>query len=611
VIGLPFANDVGQQVYLGYVVLVIALIGAWTRLRHLPVTSQNSASFWITTTLFFWLMTLGPQVRWLGHATPIPGPFALISLLPFFNGNRYPSRYSVMVLLGVTVLVGWGLRRLGDWEIGRLSVPSLQSLVSSLLLSSLLLFEHLAIPLPLQDMRVPGIYERLAAQPGAFALLELPTGWRNGARVLGKSDKLIMMQQWYQTGHGKRRLGGNTSRNPPYKFQYFSEAPLLGDLIALMNADQPHLLPVIDAELDSMIARNQPIAAQVLVDLGVQAITVHVEKSPPSLLRFVEEALPVTLIEEWQGVDWDGQPSTIRLYAVERPILTGERSIDLTDDTSALYLGAGWSVLPVDGVRYAVRPTATLLLPLSTEGGEVRLEMAAPSQVRAVALDQIPLTFTIADQALIVTIPPGLASASLDQLHLTFAEPGSPITALVTAPGGGWPIGTTGRALPADAAVLIRSAGEEVGDFAHVWVGGVDGAQGERGYNLVAFDETGAVQASAVFDTFASPDESTRLADWLAQWPPGTMVAGAVADEASFQLQPVAVDALQRIGVVGNLRGKFRWSHAFVGVVGADPGTAVEELSLIRPTTIAIGAGVEGTEVYGKVQRVMLRESSR
>lgn len=37
------------------------------------------------------------------------------------------------------------------------------------------------------------------------------------------------------------RLGGNTSRNPAYKFQYFSEAPLLGDLIALMNADQAHI----------------------------------------------------------------------------------------------------------------------------------------------------------------------------------------------------------------------------------------------------------------------------------------------------------------------------------------------------------------------------------
>jgi hypothetical protein len=34
-----------------------------------------------------------------------------------------------------------------------------------------------------------------------------------------------MMQQWYQSEHGQRRLGGNTSRNPAYKFQYFTDAP--------------------------------------------------------------------------------------------------------------------------------------------------------------------------------------------------------------------------------------------------------------------------------------------------------------------------------------------------------------------------------------------------
>src|SRR5690606_15583026 len=136
-----------------------------------------------------------------------------------------------------------------------------------------------------------------------FTLLELPTGWRNGARVLGRSHELIMMQQWYQTLHGKRRLGGNTSRNPAYKFQYFTEAPLIGDLISLMvnEGEPPYRAPVIDNELAAMIARNQPLAGEILADLGVRFVTVDVERSSPALLRFVEEALPLTLVEEWQG----------------------------------------------------------------------------------------------------------------------------------------------------------------------------------------------------------------------------------------------------------------------------------------------------------------------
>ena len=45
-----------------------------------------------------------------------------------------------------------------------------------------------------------------------------------------------MQQLWYQSSHGKRLLGGNTSRNPEFKFQYFSESPTLARLIAVTNA---------------------------------------------------------------------------------------------------------------------------------------------------------------------------------------------------------------------------------------------------------------------------------------------------------------------------------------------------------------------------------------
>ena len=53
----------------------------------------------------------------------------------------------------------------------------------------------------------------------------------------------------------------------------------------------------------------------------------------------------------------------------------------------------------------------------------------------------------------------------------------------------------------------------------------------------------------------------------------GTLVAGAVSDEASLQLDERAVAALRRAGVGTDLRGQLRWSHAFVGAVGAAPGS--------------------------------------
>jgi hypothetical protein len=458
--------------------------------------------------------------------------------------------------------------------------------------------------------------------PGGGTLLELPTGWRNGARVLGRSDELIMMQQWYQTQHGKPRLGGNTSRNPEYKFQYFSEAPLIGDLIALMNADRPHIGAVVDGKaadmdaqdaqdgqsvLDALIARDRPLTGPVLDFLGVDSVLVDVERSTPQLLRFIEEALPLELVDEWQGTDWTGAPSTLRLYRVTPPAAADGWAIDLGGPQGKLHLAEGWSAL--DGsVRYALRPRAHLLLDLPAEGGVLRLTVHGPAQgvdlrLNGTALGQFDITQD--SQVIEVTVPAGVADALVDRLELRFAGPAVATGDFAAArAAGGWPVGDTGARLPAGVPIAVRSAGEEVGDFAHIHVAGEDLAPNRRGYNLVALNGAGQVLDVAVFDTLAGAGESAAMAAWLDRWPAGTLVAGAVADEASLNLGEDAVAALRRFGVATDLRDKFRWSHAFVGAAGAPPSSAVEAASLLHPAAVHIGPPVDGPEVTGGVSRV-------
>ena len=620
VAGLPFAHDKGQQIYIGYTALAILIVGLVGLLRHPSAIVRRQGWFWALITGFFWLLTLGPHVRWAGQDLPIPGPFALISQLPFFSGNRYPSRYSVMLMLGVAVLAGYGVWRIGDWrlEIGDWKTrrrPNLQSPISNLLiafLSLLFLFEHASFPLPINDSRVPAIYKTLAAAGAPSGkdstVLELPTGWRNGARVLGKPDELIMMQQWYQTVHGKRRLGGNTSRNPTYKFQYFSEAPLLGDLIALMNADQAHIAALVDAELDQMIARDRLLAPAVLDFLDVQFVTVHVEKSPPALLRFVDEALPLTLIETWQGVDWKGASSTIRLYQVNALALVSDWTIDLADPMSKLYLAEGWSALAADGVRYATRRKAGLLLAIPNAGGKLTLTLVPPATGARVTLNgQLLPAAAVSDNQLTVAIAPGVASAPVDQVEIEFSNEPVSVTTLPAAPDPrGWPLGSSGAFLLGATSLVVQSAGNEAGDFAHIWINGQDMALsgGEPAYNVVALDAQGNLLDRAMFNTSAAGTASAALAAWLQQWPDNTVIAGAVADEASTNLGADAVQALARLGVSGDLRGKLRWGHAFIGVVGAAPGTALEAISLLQPATVFVGAPVDAAQVGGGVGTV-------
>ena len=140
-----------------------------------------------------------------------------------------------MILLGLSMLLALGVSRLLASRAPRLPAYLALLAASPLLLASLLLFEHLSVPLPLSDLRLPAAYAAVVADSRPGAVLDLPMGWRNGFNVFGKSDVVIMFEQWYQTYHGRPRLGGNTSRNPEHKFQYFLEHPVIGVLIALQD----------------------------------------------------------------------------------------------------------------------------------------------------------------------------------------------------------------------------------------------------------------------------------------------------------------------------------------------------------------------------------------
>jgi hypothetical protein len=352
---------------------------------------------------------------------------------------------------------------------------------------------------------------------------------------------------------------------------------------------------VVDRELDTIIARNRPVAGQVLDFLGVRYVTVHVEKSPPALLRFVDEALPLTLVEEWRGNDWSGAASTIRLYRVT-PTELIEWEINLASPAGQLYLAEGWSTITTAGVRYATRPCATILLNLPNVGGQISFTLAEALSKATIRLNGYPLAGAV------TSTPAGSTTALIDRVELCFDRRAALAELATAETKQGWSIGKTG--VTTNHSLVVQSAGNDVGNFAHIFVDGVDVSPNQVGYNLVALDVAGVVQGSKTFNTLASPDESQALADWLQQWPTGTIIAGAVRDEASMSLTETAVNALKTIGLTTDLRARFRWSHAFVGVVGAPPGSALESAKLLQPATVSVGIAVDAPAVYGGVGQV-------
>ena len=129
---------------------------------------------------------------------------------------------------------------------------------------------------------------------------------------------------------------------------------------------------------------------------------------------------------------------------------------------------------------------------------------------------------------------------------------------------------------------------DEHNDRAGLIIGAKDWSPNQRGYNLAALDAlTGEVLATGSFDTGLDWDavagevvpgtpENSRMIRFLEILPTGAIVLGAVRDEGCNILQPETVAALRTVGCELDLRKKFRWAHAFAGVKGATPGSAVE-----------------------------------
>ena len=131
-------------------------------------------------------------------------------------------------------------------------------------------------------------------------------------------------------------------------------------------------------------------------------------------------------------------------------------------------------------------------------------------------------------------------------------------------------IGTSGGRLAAD---VVVTAGR---DRALVEVNG-QLERATRGYLLAVLNpDTGEIIDLGSFDTSAYREESDRLARFIDDIPTGSPVLVTSQFDVSRQLTEPAVQALRTLGLREDLRGRFNWIHAAIGVKGAPPGSVPE-----------------------------------
>ncbi|MCS6827462.1 MAG: hypothetical protein NZ553_12680 [Caldilinea sp.] len=577
---LPGFRDI-NTVFLGWATLALALVGA--------LTYRPKAKLWTWTALVFGVLTLGPLLQINGRyrfdldglETTVPLPFIVLHFIPIVKANRAPNRNSVLLMLGIAVLVGFGLYWLLDQARRRrltMNASWLRPTVAAALIAAVL-FEHLALPFPLTDARIPAVYETIAAEPGEFSILQLPLGWRNSFGVFGPENTLL---QYYQSAHGKPILGGNISRAPAFKMQYFERIPYFQALTEIQFGR-----PVPPETLEAALEQAEDL--MYLYDTRYVLLFPPVPERPPysdtwqDAWDFVKRTLPLEPTPFWAE---DG----VEAYRVIQPAGGDQFYLNLGEPGTFAYRGEGWDEAEVDApygasAVWATGRSSRLFMPLRRVNADAvyRIQVTAhpftypdspPQQVALTInghrLDAQPLPDGW--RTLAWTVPGARLKSGLNRLELTWSYAAAPRKVI---PGERM-IGATGMELPIDADLKAFADGGFIALFDEEGRQ-IDASAGRHGVNLTVLDRrSGRVLEKAGFDTTASEAENERLIAFVEQIPEGAPTLVVTYGEATTYLSEEALRVLERIGAaltLDDVRGRH---FAVVGVKGAAPGTAAQ-----------------------------------
>ncbi|MDP1568825.1 MAG: hypothetical protein Q8L86_02380 [Vicinamibacterales bacterium] len=171
----------------------VAPFAPWLRLRAwrerwrawAEVNRGRPGPFYAVLTLVALLLTMGPPL----------GIWPLVYWLPGLSFIRAPSRFMVLVVLGLAVLSAAGLDRL------RTAAPASRRRAVGVIAAALLLIESVGAPLPAVPFRVdpPAVDRWLDAQARPFAVAEVPV------YPVARSQTVFMLHataHWQKTVHG-------------------------------------------------------------------------------------------------------------------------------------------------------------------------------------------------------------------------------------------------------------------------------------------------------------------------------------------------------------------------------------------------------------------------
>ncbi len=606
-------NDV-NTLFLGYGILALALLGS--------VLCWKKSKVWFWSALIFTILSLGPlltingqnQFNWDGLEVNLPLPFALLHYLPLISANRVPNRFGIPLTLSLAVLVGYAI----SWVTFRFSpLPLVAGQAASpftlhasrftlyVLLLILLLFDQYSVPLPLSEARIPEVYYQIGAEPGDFSLMQLPLGWRNSYGTLGAEQTQL---QYYQAAHHRPMMGGNTSRNPTFKFDYYAHIPLFYTLT------ETELYRNVD-EITQQRARLQ--AAELMTLYNVKYLVIHEplpHRKPYEDTYLATRKIALDLIPHQPEPVYESPG--VQAFAVQQAEVPDPLTLDFGDWRSDPYRGEGWAgneEIFAATANWATALEAQVFFPVRGRGDRrLSIQMAPfnystmPAQRVGFSLNETPVAdnFLLHEgwQTIELTLPEVYLKEGLNYLTLHFSQTAPPRQVLPA----NTTIGQTGLNTPVD---LEANSGN---DFAFITVGfdrgKVDASAHRRGVNMAVIEPgSGRVIAVKGFDTAANAYEAAGLSQFIKEIAGGQIVIIATQglDAAAF----FNAETLANLQSLGLNTDALTPPFSAIGVKGAPAGTALQVTATNSATAyLRLGLSPDTRTLAAAVDKITISE---
>jgi hypothetical protein len=238
---------------------------------------------WIIFTCVFGFLALGPFVSIAGRLTYVPTPWAVLRYLPIVGAARMPTRMTILVMLGVSMMLAMAVHEMRK----RAQRPWLVTAAIGVLLA----FELLPAPRTLHSAEVPAPYRVIAQDPRPVRVLSLPFGLRDGVSSRGNYSSAY---QFYQTFHEKRLVGGYISRLPANSLDRYRGNNTLRVLMR-MSEGTP-----VEPDLYDRGLRNGP---RTLKRLQIGYVVIDRSQTVPELGDFARRAFDLTLVMSDDSLD--------------------------------------------------------------------------------------------------------------------------------------------------------------------------------------------------------------------------------------------------------------------------------------------------------------------